>query len=118
MEREIRKIEDLESNIYIPLLDDPVTSGEVNENFKKCKKGGYDIINPVMTFLISSLLPSIVLIFNMMFYVQYPRKLACSLLSSIPKCGDLRFPVNFRGIQMLPSLGVLYDRIIAARINK
>ena len=55
---------------------------------------------------------------NMMFYVQYPRKLACSLLSSIPKCGDLRFPVNFRGIQMLPSLGVLYDRIIVARINK
>ena len=84
---EIGNMEELESNVYIPLLDEPITSNDANESLKKCKKGGYDFINTAMTFFELSLLPSIVLLFNMMFYVLYPRNMACSLLRSIPRSG-------------------------------
>ena len=52
-----------------------------------------------------------------MFYISYPLKLACSLLISIPKAGNLNLPKNFRGIQMLPAIGALYDRIISKRLE-
>ena len=53
-----------------------------------------------------------------MFCVTYPIKLACSLLITIPKSGNLKLSKNFRGMQMLPALGVLYDRIISNRLEK
>ena len=62
-------------------------------------------------------MPTIIILFNVMFYMCYPVKLACSLLISLPKKGNLRLPKNFRGIQMLPSLSVLYDRILTARLE-
>ena len=43
-------------------------------------------------------------------------KLCLSLLHAIPKKGNLRLVTNFRGIQMQPLLGLLYDRIIALRL--
>ena len=53
-----------------------------------------------------------------MFYTLYPLKLACSLLFALSKKINLKLPVNFRGIQMLPALGVLYDRIIYNRLER
>ena len=55
--------------------------------------------------------PLILLMLNIMFYIAYPIELAVSLLSAIPKPGPPS-PKNFRGIQMLRALAVLYDRII------
>ena len=52
------------------------------------------------------------------FFVYYPLKLACSLLFTIPKKGNLKLPSNFRSIQMLPTLGVLYDRILTKRLDR
>ena len=53
-----------------------------------------------------------------MFYLWYPLELACSLLITIPKKGNLRLPGNYREIQMLPALGVLYDRILSKRLDR
>ena len=61
--------------------------------------------------------PLLLLMLNIMFFISYPPKLAMSLLSAIPKKGNLSLPKNFRGIQMLPALGVLFDRIIYNRLN-
>ena len=51
-------------------------------------------------------------------YVAYPVSLAKSLLSALPKKGNLSLPSNYRGIQMLAALSALYDRIISIRLRK
>ena len=56
---EIPKCEEL-GNVHIPLLDDSITSSEMDENLKKYKKGDYDFINPVMTYFVLNLPLSIV----------------------------------------------------------
>ena len=115
---EREEIEKLSTNVYVPILDDPINKAEIEESLQRCKKGGYDFKNPVMSLFVTKFMYLIVLLFNMMFFIRYPIQLACSLLHSIPKSGNLRLPSNFRGIQMLPSLGVLYDRILNARLSK
>ena len=52
------------------------------------------------------------------FFVSYPLKLALSMLYAIPKKGNLMLPMNYRGIQVQPLLGLLYDRILANRWAK
>ena len=114
---EIDKINKLTTNIYIPVLDDPISNGEINDALKECKKGGYDYTLPILRILTTHILPLLLLLINAMFYISYPLKLACSLLITIPKAGNLNLPKNFRGIQMLPAIGVLYDRIISKRLE-
>ena len=111
-------INTLSSDVYIPILDDPITTGEIEEGMKKCKKGGYDFPITSMKNFLLPFMSLIGLILNAIFYGCYPIKLACSLLFSIPKKGNLHLPKNFRGIQMLPTLGVLYDRILYGRLEK
>ena len=95
-----------------------IVDREIQEALKDSKKSGYDISLPVLEKIISSLLPLIILLFNCIFYIYYPLKLACSLLFTIPKKGNLKLPCNFRGIQMLPTLAVLYDRVISRRLDR
>ena len=85
------KLEHLSSNIYIPILDDPITNIEVNTSLKNCKKGGYDCPLATIKHFISLFMPVFVI-----FYGYYPIKLACSLLFSIPKKGNLRLLKNSR----------------------
>ena len=108
----------LTSNIYIPILDDPINDRDIKDAIKDCNKGGYDYTLPVLEKLVASFLPLILMLFNYMFYLWYPLELACSLLITIPIKGNLRLPGNYRGIQMLPSLGVLYDRILSKRLDR
>ena len=115
---ESTKIEELKSEVYIPVLDDPIDRKEIIEAMNACKKGGYDISLPVLDKVISKCLPIFVLLFNFIFYVAYPVKLACSLLFPIPKKGSLKKSSNFRGIQMLPTIGALYDRVITRRLDR
>ena len=52
-----------------------------------------------------------------MFVTVYPTCYQCrSLLSVIPKVGNLRLPSNYRGIQMQPLLSILYDKILSNRL--
>ena len=77
------------------------------------KKGGYDFLLAVMNLLISGLAPIILILFNLIFYVVYPVKLGISLLSAIPKKGNLKLMSNYRGIHVQNLLSLLYDRVIA-----
>ena len=79
-ENKLVEIEKLESEIYIPVIDDPIKQEEVDIAVKTTKKGGYD-------FKLSSLhtildVPLLLLILNMFFYVSYPISLAVSLHSA------------------------------------
>ena len=60
----------------------------------------------------------LILLFNCIFHLAYPFKLVCSLLITIPKGANLKLPSNYRGIQMLPAIGVLYDRVISKRLER
>ena len=114
---EMNKIKELKSDVYIPILDDPITAKEIEEAMKDCKKGGFDYQLPVLKTLTNRMMTMLLLLFNTMFYIAYPIQLAYSLLIAIPKLGNLLDPNNFRGIQMLRAISVLYDRVIGKRLE-
>ena len=114
---ELRDIMSLESNVNIPVLDDPIHENEVHNAVKSMKKSGFDYNLPILTILITSFMSLMLNILNMMFYVTYPIALACSLLSIIPKKGNLLLLKNYRGVQMMKAIACLYDRIIANRLK-
>ena len=55
---------------------------------------------------------------NIMLTSGFPSGLRTSLLTALPKSGNLRLSDNYRGIQMLPLLAVVFDRIICNRLIK
>ena len=114
---DIDKIDELRSDVYDPLLDDPVTKEEMDNAMDKMKNGGYDHRIEMFRIMVRVMSPLILLILNSLFFVAYPDKMAISLLTAIPKKGDLSLVTNYRGIQMLPALAVLHDRVIANRLT-
>ena len=115
-EEELDKIDELSSDKYVPALDDPISKEELDKAMGKMKNGGYDHRLEVFKPIVKIFSPLILLILNIIFYISYPVELAVSLLNAIPKPGPPS-PRNFRGIQMLKALAVLYDRIITNRLE-
>ena len=115
-EDDIPKIEQLKSDVSVPELDNPITRKEMVEGLKTMKKGGFDHKNDIFDIIVNTLAPIILLLLNILFFVKYPVKLAISLLIALPKKGNLALPKNYRGIQMIPALAVLFDRIITKRL--
>ena len=115
---ECAKINELKSNVTIPLLDDPISEQETEEALNCMKNGGFDYNLPILVILFSCFSQTLLLLLNFIFLVKYPIHLAVSLLSIIPKKGNLLLPKNYRGIQMLRAIGSLYDRIIAKRLYR
>ena len=113
----VDKIDKLRTDVYDPLLDDPVTEKEMDDAMEKMKNGGYDHRIEMFRIMVRIMSPLILLILNSLFFVAYPDKMAISLLTAIPKKGDLSLVTNYRGIQMLPALAVLHDRVIANRLT-
>ena len=116
-ENEIKEIEDLTTDAHVPSLDKPVTSEELNETIANMKKGGFDHRIDCFKLIVSLMSPLFLMLINIMFFICYPARLAVSLLNAIPKSGNLSLPTNYRGIQMLPALGVLFDRILNKRLE-
>ena len=114
---ELEAIERLDTDIRIPELDDPITSTEMLDAYNEMKKPGYDYNLPVLGILISHFSVIILAILNAMFFISYPASLAISLLSLIPKKGNLLLTKNYRGIQMMKILACLYDRVITNRLK-
>ena len=109
-------INSLSSPVSIPITDDPITSKEIMDESRNMQKGGYDYPYSVLKVLVTTILPIILLLMNTIFTSTFPSKLAVSILSLIPKAGNLSLPTNYRGIQMQPLLAVLYDRILTQRL--
>ena len=117
-ENECINISNLQTNVTIPLLDDPISAEETEEALNSMKKGGFDYNLPILLILFSCFKQTLLLLLNIIFFSTYPVHLALSLLSILPKKGNLLLPKNFRGIQMLRAIGSLYDRIIGKRIYR
>ena len=52
-------IMNLQSDVTIPLLDDPISTREVNESINKMKKGGYDYPLSIILILKSMFMPKL-----------------------------------------------------------
>ena len=115
--RELIDIMEIHTDQSVGALDKPIDGEEVKTAFKSMKKSGFDYNLPVLTILVTYFTLMVVNIMNAIFYVKYPISLAFSLLSLIPKKGNLMLPKNFRGIQMMKSFAVLFDRIITNRLK-
>ncbi len=115
--KDLDKIEGLVTDTYEPALDDPITTEEIDLAMNSMKNGEYDHRIGIFKIMKKIMNPLILLLLNTLFFVAYPIKLAISLLSALPKVGDLSLSTNYRGIQMLPALAVLYDRVIAIRLS-
>ena len=114
---ELDKISELVADTYVPTLDDPICQEEVDGAMSEMKKGGYDYQLGMLKVIVRMMAPLLLMFFNIMFYIAYPVSLAKSLLSALPKKGNLSLPVNYRGIQMLAALSALYDRILTIRLR-
>ena len=108
---------ELNTDVYIPTLDDPITSNEIETAINEMKKGGFDHRMDMFRIIMKVMWPLILIIMNILFYITYPPKLALSILNALPKKGNLSLAKNYRGIQMLQAFGVLFDRIITNRIK-
>ena len=106
----------LRSEVYIPATDDEINAAEVNHAYKQMKKGGYDFPLSCIGILISVLGSVLLLLMNIILLGAYPANLCISLMSALPKSGNLRLSDNYRGIQMQRLLANLYDRIICNRL--
>ena len=51
------KIKELSTEVYIPILNDPINEMEINEAQKSCKKGGYDYCLPILNILTKHFIP-------------------------------------------------------------
>ena len=111
------KMSELTSEVHVPVLDNPITHEEIDQAMSTMKKGGYDHKINMFQIMYSVLMPLLPLLMNILFYIAYPTTLAISLLSALPKKGNLRLPMNYRGIQMLKAITALYDKILENRLN-
>ena len=108
---------EIETDIEVPTLDIPISEDEVKTAFKSMKKSGFDFGLPLLSILVMYFTAMQANMMNAVFIIKYPVSLAYSLLSLIPKKGNLMLPKNFRGIQMMKTLACLYDRIITIRLK-
>ena len=114
--KDLEKMKILMSDVTKPILDDPLSKNELDVAIGNMKKGGYDHTVGIFKTIVNFMSPLILLLLNIMFFICYPARLSVALLNAIPKKGNLSLPTNFRGIQLLPAMAVLYDRVISYRL--
>ena len=86
---------DLTSNCHVPILDDPISLKEVEEATASMKKGGSDFPLTILSLLFNCFKSQFVILFNLIFYLTYPINLTTSILTAIPKKGNLKIPNNY-----------------------
>ena len=110
------------SDIYVPVLDDPIIESEVKEqvkNLKIDKAAGTDGIPPgVIKLLPSTWIMFITVLLNTLFSSSmYPQSWAIAKLFTIFKKGDKHLPSNYRGITIINCLAKVYDMILCKRLQ-
>lgn len=115
--------DDLHSNVYIPVLDDPITPQEVSDQLRKLKGNkacGPDGVPPgILKVLPATWVLTITALFNNVFMsALYPPSWISARLFTIFKRGSRVLVANYRGITIINSLAKLYDMVICDRLCK
>ena len=111
-------VESLVCDTSLPETDAPIDYNELTDACGQIKKGGYDFSSICLILLLATAGGVLLLLMNSMLSSGFPNRLRTSLLTALPKSGNLRLSDNYRGIQMLPLLAVVFDRIISNRLIK
>ena len=111
-------LQSLTCNTYLETTDKPIEEDELKEACGQIKKGGYDFTALALLLLLSTAGGVLLSLLNIMLRSGFPSNLRTSLLTAIPKSGNLRLSDNYQGIQMLLLLAVIFDRIICNRLIK
>ena len=105
---------------YIPVLDDPIMPGEVDDcikSLKSNKAAGIDGVAPgLLKLLNDSWILLITFLFNCVFFGHYPLQWCAAKVFNIFKKGDRMLPSNYRGISILVALAKLYDMTLSQRL--
>ena len=119
---ELTSLDQITSNTYVPVLDDPISEYEVREqiaNLKIDKAAGTDGIPPgVIKILPPTWIMFITVLLNKLFLSSiYPQSWAIAKLFTIFKKGDKNLPSNYRGITIINCLAKLFDMILCKRLQ-
>ena len=110
------------TNIYIPVLDDPILPDEVIEQFNHLKSNkacGIDGIPPgILKLLNDEWILLITYMYNVIFDGYYPDIWHISRMFVIFKKGSMTDAANYRGISILIALCKVYDSILNQRFIK
>ena len=115
--------EDYVSDIYVPVLDDPIDPIEVSDVLQKQlnanKSAGADGLSPSLfkQFPVQWIL-ALSVILNNVFVQGYPAKWAYSRLSMLFKKGDFMNCNNYRGISVINCISKIYDYVLYNRLSK
>ena len=116
-QHELYEIMEITTDADMPDLDRPIDAEEIKTAYKDMKKPGFDYNLPILSIFVTYFTTLLVTMMNAIFSTKYPVSLAYSLLTLIPKKGNLMLPKNWRGIQMMKTFACLYDRIITNRFK-
>ena len=111
-------LQSLTCETYLEATDKVIGEEELKEACGQIKKGGYDFSAIALLLLLTTAGGVLLLLMNVMLSSGFPSSLRTSLLTALPKSGNLRLSDNYRGIQMLPLLAVVFDRIIMQPTNQ
>jgi hypothetical protein len=109
------------SGVYVPVLDEEIKPGEVDDviqKFKSSKSAGIDGIPPgVLKWLTDEWILLLTFIMNTVFFGAYPSEWTKSKIFVIHKKGPVCDPGNYRGISVMNVLPKLYDSILNKRLS-
>ena len=115
--------EDYQSGIYIPILDDPISTTEVSKNLQNLdsdKACGTDGVSPgVLKMLPAAWVLMVTSLLNNIFLnASYPSAWVTAKMFMIYKKGCRLLPSNYRGISIINSFAKLYDMILCRRLQQ
>lgn len=109
-------------NVYVPILDDPISSEEVCEHVKRLKPekaSGPDGVPPgILRLLPAQFMVIMSTLFNYVFYLYtYPTCWSVAKFVPLFKKGNREDVRNYRGISIINCMAKLYDMILCSRLE-
>lgn len=114
---------DFTTDVFIPVLDEPITPLEVQQQVKLLKSDkacGPDGVSPgLFKLLPGQWVVFLATMFNTIFMSgSYPYAWAIAKLITIFKKGDRSDVRNYRGISIMNSIAKLYDMVLCSRLKQ
>jgi hypothetical protein len=110
------------TNIYIPILDDPISTAEVDASLRglhSSKSAGPDGVPPgILKFLPPAWITLLTFLLNLAFSGSYPVAWCYAKFFTIFKKGNPQEPANYRGISILNACCKVYDSVLQKRFIK
>ena len=114
---------DYDTDIYVPILDDPIEPAEVDHVLKKqikSNKGpGLDGLSPlIFKYLPVQWILMLTVILNNIFYAGYPASWTFSKVKMLFKKGDRMVCDNYRSISIINCMTKIYDYCLYNRLTR